>query len=343
MNTDTNFLNQNRLVGDREADLLVGKMFKMNAQSELYTALQTPETTLLSLKNSSAAISFLQKIKKQPTWYNEDRILRGQQVFELYAAEIMTLLGAMALPYCYAASPGNKALYHSEKMRQAPGKRLLDTANFLINVSTPGSLANTTTGHIHIAKTRLIHAIARYYVRKGEWDMEWGVPINQEDMAGTNLAFSVVILLGLQQSGFVLSDTQKEDFIYLWRYIGFHLGIDPDLLPSTFKEAYRLAKLIRKRNFKKSFEGIELTRELLEYYRSVVPTNKATFIDAQVRYYVGPEVSDYIGLRRDSVLDGINDALSNFKSLQNIFSIHQSSFTTMMANHQLLKKILTKR
>ena len=67
----------------------------------------------------------------------------------------MTLLGAFALPYCYAGSPGNKALFLSEKMRNSPGKRLADTAEVTIAVSTPGSFENGEA-YFHINKTRII-------------------------------------------------------------------------------------------------------------------------------------------------------------------------------------------
>jgi ER-bound oxygenase mpaB/B'/Rubber oxygenase, catalytic domain len=342
MKTDNAFLDKNRLVGDQAADQLMEGLFKMNNQSELYAAFKLSEKEILSVKKPGRVLTFLSERRKQPSWYDEKRVVRGQQVFQSYATEMMTLLGAMALPYCYAASPGNKALYLSDKMRQSPGKRLLDTAQFIISVSTPGTLGPENHGHIHINKTRLIHAIARYYVGKGNWDMAWGLPINQEDMAGTNLAFSVLILLGLQQSGHVLSEKQKEDFIFLWRYIGYQLAIEEDLLPATFKEAYHLAQVIKKRNFKKSEEGVALAKELLSYYHSVAPSDKAYFIDAQIRHFLGPEVSGYIGLEPEYIKDKVTNLISSFNGLQNFFAVHTSSYTAMMENHRLLKMNLSK-
>lgn len=337
MKTDTQFLNESRHVGDQMADRLVGDCMLNHNQSDLYAALRLSEAEISASKNISPIVDFLKTGRKKPTWFDEHKLLAGQEVFQLYAAEIMALLGAMALPYCYAASPGNKALYLSDKMRQSPGKRLLDTAHFIIQVSTPGSLATDQQGHININKTRLIHALARYYVQKGSWDMAWGLPINQEDMAGTNLAFSILILLGLQQTGFVLSDKQKDDFIFLWRYIGYQLHIDEHLLPSSVREAYQLAQLIKKRNFKKSLEGVELTKELLSYYRTMAPPDKANFVDAQVRYFLGSEVAGYVGLEPDYLKDKVTTLLSGFKEWQNLFSIHTSTYETMMANHRLLK------
>lgn len=343
MRTDNISLNKNRLIGDPEADQLVADIFRKKRHSDLHAVFKLSESEILTVKEANPVITFLCKKRNQPIWFDEKKLIDGQQVFKLYAAEIMTLLGVLALPYCYAASPGNKALYQSDKMRQTPGKRLLDTAHFVITVSTPGNLAHEQVGHVSINKTRLIHAMARYYVRRGDWDMAWGLPINQEDMAGTNLAFSVLILSGLQHSGFVLSDKQKEDFIQLWRYVGYQLAIEEDLLPSSFKEAHQLAQVIKKRNFKNSIEGIALTKELLSYYKSMATSSQRIFIDAQVRYFLGPEVSGYVGLEPDFLKDKVTNLMSSFKELQNLFSLHTSSYNAMVTNHRMLKMNLNKQ
>lgn len=340
MKTTKTFLDKQRLLGDHDADHLVENIFLGNSQSELYRFLQLSVSEIEKARKSSPVKEFLLRKQQQPVWFDANRLLRGQQVFETYAAEMMTLLGVLALPYCYAGSPGNKALYLSEKMHQSPGKRLADTAQFIISVSTPGNLTAENIGPVQINKTRLIHAIARYHVQKGNWDMDWGLPINQEDMAGTNLAFSYIILGGLNQSGFVLSDKQKEDFIFLWRYIGYQLGIDEDLLPSSLKEASRLTSVIRQRNFKNSYEGMELTRELLHYYRSIVPSDKAYFVDAQVRYFLGAEISSFIGLESEYFKDMITNFMNSIKEVQNFLFAHESSYGVMIANHrQLVSKL----
>ncbi|MDZ7604333.1 MAG: oxygenase MpaB family protein [Cyclobacteriaceae bacterium] len=267
---------------------------------------------------------------------------KGQQVFNQYAQEMMALLGAMSLPYCYAASPGNKALFLSDKMRNSPGKRLIDTASFVIGVLTPGTFEAGETGHIHINKVRLIHAISRYYLmQQPTWDMEWGMPINQEDMAGTNLAFSYIILLGMQQSGYILSQREKEDFLFAWKYIGYQLNIDEDLLPATFHEAFQLTRMIKKRNFKKTEEGIILTKELLNYYQSTIPSWQSALIASQIRWYLGDEVAECIGLSNEPIRGRIVEIVSTFKSLQNYFSVQPVSYEKMLLQHSLWIKNLS--
>lgn len=340
MQSSESFLNKSRKQGDKAADRLLAAIFSEGAQATLYTLLKMEAPALLKQPQSPVK-KFLTSRRKKPVWFDERRLVNGQRLFKQYALEMMTLLGAMALPYCYAASPGNKALYLSDKMRNAPGKRLMDTASFVIAVLTPGSLDEQKLGHMYINKVRLTHALSRYYIKKHpEWDMAWGLPINQEDMAGTNLAFSYIVLLGLQQSGFVLSQKEKEDFIFLWRYIGYQLYINEDLLPASFTEAARLTHIIRKRNLKKTPEGITLTLELLNYYKTSVPPWKSGLIDAQVRHHLGNEVADYVGITRDPFRDAFTSWMSDLHSLRNMLTIKESSYRAMQSQHLTLKKKL---
>lgn len=53
------------------------------------------------------------------------------------------------------------------------------------------------------------------------WDLAaWGVPINQEDMMVTQLAFTQVILLGLERMGVRASWEGMEDYLHMWKLIG---------------------------------------------------------------------------------------------------------------------------
>lgn len=331
------YLDKSRLVGDAEADQLVSDVFQSKKQSEIYALLSLNESEIITQQPSGVIGRFLLTPRQTPSWFDERKIIRGQKFFTHYADEIMTLLGVMALPYCYASSPGNKALYLSEKMRNSQGKRLLDTAHFTICVSSLQSHANGI-GTVSINKTRLIHAIARYYISKGEWNMQWGVPINQEDMAGTNLAFSLVILMGLQQSGLNISDQEKEDFLFMWRYIGYQLHIDEQLLPNSFKEAFYLAQLIKKRTFCKSHESVMLTRELLNYYRSMIPANQAAFVESQIKYFVGDGVADYLGLQTNALHDQFAGLMNTTQQFRNFLSVHTGSYGSMMQKHATLKR-----
>lgn len=338
MKTTKDFLDRQRLTGDPEADVLIAATFEAHQQGMLYDLFKRKEREI-EFQPDSAVKRFLISQKSKPAWFNHRRLQKGQQVFQHYAQEMMVLLGAMSLPYCYAGSPGNKALYLSDKMRNSPGKRLLDTASFVIGVLTPGTLEVGATGNIHINKVRLIHAVSRFYLKRNSaWNMDWGMPINQEDMAGTNLAFSFIILQGMRKSGYLLSSQEEEDFLFAWRYIGYQLNIDDHLLPATYQEAYQLTHAIKQRNFNKTEEGIALTQELLQYYQANTPSWQAALIPSQIRWYLGDEVADCIGLPKDPLRDRLTDSMSTFKSLRNTFSVQPESYRQMLLQHSLFKK-----
>lgn len=335
MNNSSAYLDKQRLAGDSDADKLVAKLFDGGKRDELYAGLQ------LSFQQAKLGKSDVCRWlvgARQQRDFDLAKVERGQRFYEANALAIMTLLGGLALPYCYAGSPGNKALYLSEKMRQSPGKRLFDTAEFVMAVSKRGSLQLGGEGLFHINRTRLIHAVARYYLlRNGQWQPAWGYPINQEDMAGTNLAFSFIILTGLQKSGIQVSIRQREDFLYLWRYIGYQLHIDSELLPGSFREASLLEYTIRKRNFRSSAEGVALTQALLSYYKTVIPKRQLPLIEAQIRYWVGGEVADMLGLPKQSLQQSLVASLNAFRELLNLLRPMQDSYKKMLENHQQMK------
>jgi len=338
METSGNYLDRQRAVGDASADALVKSFFESQRQGELYASLHgLPQQK--GKGGSSELTNWLFTLREIED-FDFKKIERGQRFYEQHAMAIMTLLGGLALPYCYAGSPGNKALYLSEKMRQSPGKRLADTAEFVMAVSSNGNLRKGGEGLYHINRTRLIHAIARYHLlKRGEWQLAWGYPINQEDMAGTNLAFSYIILTGLQKSGIQVSERDKDDFLYLWRYIGYQLHIDEQLLPRSFAEASLLEYTIRRRNFKRSDEGIALTQGLLQYYKTVAPSEQAFLLEAQIRYWVGTEVAEMLGLEEQPLRSSLVASLNSFQALINLFQPVQHSYKQMVKNHEQIKRV----
>jgi hypothetical protein len=119
------------------------------------------------------------------------------------------------------------------------------------------------------------------------------------------------------------------------------MSIDEELLPSSFTEARQLASTIKIRNFKKTEEGIILTAELLSYYRVSVPPEQADLVPSQIRFYLGEEVAEYIGLPVDPIRDKLAATVSTFKSLQSMLSVQPDSYQKMLSQHALLKKKFT--
>jgi hypothetical protein len=201
-------------------------------------------------------------------------VTRGQELFELYGPEVLLVLGSCSLPLAYAAGNGVQAVARARRLKDDPIRRLCDTAQMVINVMQPGELAVGGIGWSSARKVRLIHALVRRLVQadpRSPWDPAWGTPINQEDQAGTLLTFSIGVLHGLRRMGAVISTTQGDAYVRAWGAVGALLGVDGALLPETEADAAALAMRIGARQIRKTPEGQELSRSLLEAVESVFP------------------------------------------------------------------------
>ncbi|MBK8044673.1 MAG: DUF2236 domain-containing protein [Haliscomenobacter sp.] len=75
----------------------------------------------------------------------------------------------------------------------------METAQFVIDVLSPGGLSPAGKGVRSAQKVRLIHASIRHFLKQRGWDTEdLGEPLNQEDKAGTLMAFSALLLDGFK-------------------------------------------------------------------------------------------------------------------------------------------------
>jgi hypothetical protein len=300
-NFSNDFLAAQRKLGDNPADDFINRCF---ADSDLKKGLQTwlsqlnVNQDLDQIPHQFNQEDFLQNGFKLPEWADPKVMQAGSAFFVLHAEQIMQLLGLLSLPYCYAAADGAMVLYQSERLRNDVEKRLIDTAEFIWDVMAPSAFTVTGKGFSSLLKIRLTHAAARYYTTfNSTWDFTLGVPINQEDMAGTNLSFSLIVIRGLRKLGLTISYNEQQSFLHLWNVIGYLLGLKEELIPKTGKSANALELAIRKRHFRTSVQGRELTKILCDFLASASPENispKDTF--QLMRHLLEDEVSDILNI-----------------------------------------------
>jgi hypothetical protein len=297
MFSDT-LLNQKRLLTDPTADMVVKTVFESgNYQffSRLMAQMQRNDQVIPD-DLPEVVKTYFEETQTLPAWANPKLIKQGHDFFARHAQSITSILGYYALPYCYAAANGAEVLWLSQKIRSNTTQRLLETGQFLLEVMAKNAFEPQGLGIRSIQKVRLMHAAVRFHVLKsGSWDMIWGQPVNQEDMAGTNLAFSFISLKGLDKLGISYTREEAEAFLHLWKVIGFMLGIDLDLLPETLKEIYILDKKISSRHFKKSEAGIGLTKALIDSFGDFIPNPALkSLIPGYLRFMLGKEVADLL-------------------------------------------------
>lgn len=151
------------------------------------------------------------------------------------------------------SSSRSSSTISSDGDRQRSLERLIDTGGFLACCFAPPStttrangdhrppIATTSASSLRpggkgweaALRVRVLHAKVRRSLlllsnNNNSWDtVKNGIPINQEDMTATLLAFSVNVLIGIEiVSGRPLPECEQRDYLALWRYLGWLLGVD---------------------------------------------------------------------------------------------------------------------
>lgn len=320
-------LDEQRKIGDQQADDLVALTQAKNPSfwSERGWVSFSQNSQTADNNWDGALLDMLNQTSRLPDWADMIAIRRAQAFFGAHQPYILLCLGLYSLPFCYAAAQGAKVLYFSQRLRDNPGKRLMETASFVVDVCEKDAFSSQGRAFRSIQKVRLIHALSRYYVsRQPSWDMKWGKPVNQEDMAGTNLAFSLIVLRGLRKLGVDISKQTAADFLHLWSVIGYLMGIDEQLLKHEPKDALLFEKEIMKRHFCKSKEGIELNKVLLDYIVGEMARQKIKLpVEDLMKYMLGTEICGILDLEPAAKTLQLRAFLTSV-TLQNVLGVNFS-------------------
>ncbi|MCU0422263.1 MAG: DUF2236 domain-containing protein [Bacteroidia bacterium] len=262
-----------RLVGDTPADQAIQAIVALGDYKSIINEIMTLQ------KNNDAipahwpekVQSFFVDQQQLPPFANPLLIKRASGFYARFEAQIQWCLFTLSLPYCYAAAKDAEVLTYTKRLQQDTEKRLKETGKFVQDVMQPNAFTPDGSGIISILKVRLIHALVRYHAQHYKlWKHSPEVPINQESMAGTQLAFSYIILRGLRKLYLTVSDNDAIAYLHTWSVVGYLLGVELPLLPTTLKQASQLDQAIAERHFKASPTGQALASALLATANSLM-------------------------------------------------------------------------
>jgi len=188
-------------------------------------------------------------------------------------------------------------LMETGKMVDDVTRRILKTARFIMAVTDPDGLGPGGEGLLYARKVRLIHAAVRHMCETQlEWDAaELGLPINQEDLLGTMLSFSVCVTEGLRALGIPLTEEEQEAWLYTWTCVAHVLGAQPDLLPRSVVQAREEVAMVRMSQFRASPQGQALMKALLEWVDGYIPLKEFKgFPAVMVRHLSGDSMADML-------------------------------------------------
>ncbi|MGI5996172.1 MAG: oxygenase MpaB family protein [Saccharomonospora viridis] len=260
-------------------------------------------------------VDFFRRVEATPYWVDHKRLDRGARAIVRTGVLSLFPLGDIALMGGYLASRATKPLVGTGVIEYAATRRLTETARWWFDVTTPGALHVGAEGYAAALRVRLVHAHVRAAMnRRDDWDYEsWDRPINQVQTAGTLLLFSLVYVLGMRVLGVRYTDAERADIIHLWRYVGWLMGVDDELLPATEEDAWRLLWLLAATEFVPDEDSKRLAAALLDAYAetgrerggplgAVLGELSMRVHGSISRLVLGKSNSDFLGLPDDPIV-----------------------------------------
>jgi len=248
------------------------------------------------------------QIEEVPVWTDWKTIDRGGDLLMRAGPLGGVVLGARSLVIGYASPAGNKPLVLTGRLEHQAARRINETARFVQAVCRARGMRPGAEGWQIAVRVRLIHAqVRRMILKSGSWRADqWGAPINQHDMAGTCLLFSLVVIEGLRSLGLQVYSEEAERYLQLWRFVGHVLGLEPELTPGSMYDATRLAELIAAIQGPPDDDSRALTRALLDSPRTGAKTSadllnaqrRTRFGEAACRHLVGETLADALAIPR---------------------------------------------
>ena len=232
-------LEEYRLVGDPVVDALLEALDTCGqpllAGDDIFSLADNksiPDDVHLSLK------SFFDYYHQTPPWFDPTQIQRGQRVFLKYTPAISLSLYYRSLVAGFSIPKISKVIQSTAYLAppSTPSDvtmRLMDTGA-LLGACFVEEMQVGGAGWKAVLRVRILHAKIRRSLlkRSGKrvWDTAtYGIPINQEDLGATLLAFSINALFGVEfLAGISISNQEMIDYIAVWRYVGWLIGVHCD-------------------------------------------------------------------------------------------------------------------
>lgn len=228
-----------QLVGDPLADALVaeGAAGGLDLRAMLAVALDGGIESVIDPPDSLVAL--FAAIDRVPAWVDFDRMNLGARTYQRLGPAAMLILSAWSLMNGYRCGPAVKPLVATGALEKMAPRRLAETSRFVTEVCQLDGMRRNGAGFAMSVKVRVMHALVRRGLsRSQKWDTQsWGSPINQSDMAGTVIEFSLLVLAGARKLGFHFTRDEAEAVVHLWRYCGYVNGVDERLLEHFASEA----------------------------------------------------------------------------------------------------------
>ena len=283
--SDDRFLDVLRESGDPLADGAVARLRDeggSRAVGQAFRLLQGNHTPLPA-NAPEALATFMREAGGLPDGVDLARLRSGGRAFLRNALPSVVVLLASSLPRGYAAPCLTEILSISGDLARHPYDRLMGVVQLLVNISDGDAFSDDGRAIVTAKKLRLLHAGVRALADqyRPAYRARYGMPVNHEDMLATIMAFSYLLIDGIERLGLTLPSAEAEDLYYLWQVFARLMGIHPagrpgdaSYVPASLAEAGEFyASYVRRTNTPAASNpaGVALTQANLAMLQRLLP------------------------------------------------------------------------
>ncbi|MGW0035972.1 oxygenase MpaB family protein [Gordonia sp. NPDC003376] len=252
-------------VGDPPADAVVTELMSIPGASwgALMAALDRPEDLDDAFPE---AAHLVRAAATPPPWFEPDLARAGAEAWWRFGSLQSSTL-YQSLIYGYQAPGFVRPLVATGRLTDRTWDRVQSTARWVTLATAPGLMEPGGQGWLETLRIRLVHAMVRHHLHaECDWDDDaWGVPINQTYAQLTITAGFLVLPIEIAEDlGIRYSRADLEAITHLWRWIGWVMGVDEDLLPHGFADAQRIHRISQRFRLRPESESKVLVRALLD-------------------------------------------------------------------------------
>ena len=242
------FLNNMRKEGDPLADRLLAQM---DQDGVLNGAWRDLIDVVVEEAKSRGGIyqEFIDFSYRVPDWVDFDLMKASQRM--IFTKMPNTLFTGVTTFFGGSFVPSALSVAASSQFVEQGKPRLIESATFILKPALgmrPGSIA-----HYELIRVRVIHAAIRFFMNKkrgkhvGDSLLGEDEYVNQSQMAYFLTSFSYIHLRTAIRMGMKLSDEEINSHHHRWQYMGYLMGVDPELLTHDIVEEKKLAISVLKR------------------------------------------------------------------------------------------------
>jgi hypothetical protein len=185
---------------------------------------------------------FFIRVEAVPAWVDRDKLRKARRALLRGGSDGMSVARDVSLLGGYQFSGFNKTLLRTGALEKGSNQRFAETMRWAMDVISDGGLDPLGVGYRSTLHVRLIHGFVRRHVAAmPDWRAdEWGLPVNQTDMAATLVGALVAPPVAALGMGIIPAPGELDAIAHLTRYVGWLIGVEDQWLPHNFRESVRV-------------------------------------------------------------------------------------------------------